>query len=280
MKMKKTFSVLIITFLTISLAMAQSAEKIKGNRIVSIQTTDIASFHTIALDEDFDIEIIYAKTPFVEVETDENLHEFIEFQVIDSVLTFNKTIRITSKKKLNIKVGYDDALKHIEASGDSELLSLSTMDLENGSLKARESSKVGLTVKSDHFDIDTDDKSKVKLNLTSENCVLNMSGNSKLDALVNTTDFIATLYQRAQTDIEGSCNTSKIDLDNNSNFNGKNFTTTTCNVTCNISSDAFLEVQDTITIEATGTSSVYLYGNPKILIDKLTDTSKLQKKVK
>ena len=98
MKMKKSFSVLIITFLTISFAMAQSAEKIKGNRIVSIQTTDIASFHTIALDEDFDIEIIYAKTPFVEVETDENLHEFIEFQVIDSVLTFNKTIRITSKK--------------------------------------------------------------------------------------------------------------------------------------------------------------------------------------
>ena len=278
--MKKSVVLILIMFLTISLCKAQSTEKVKGNRIVSIQTTDIASYHTIALDEDFDIEIIYSKTPYVEIETDENLHEFIEFQVIDSVLTFNKTMRITSKKKLNIKVAYDDALRHIETSGDSEILSLATLDLENGSLKARESSKVGLTVTSDYFNIDTDDKSKVKLNLTTENCIVTLSGSSKLDALINTTNFEASLYQRAQSEIEGSCNTSKIDLDNNSNFDGKNFTTVTCNVICNISSDAYLEVQDTITIEATGTSSIYLYGNPKIIIDKLTDTTKLQKKVK
>jgi hypothetical protein len=278
--MKSYLTTIIIIFLSFSIGIAQNAEKIKGNRIVNIQTTDIDSYHTIALDEDFDIEIVYARTPFVEVEADENLHEFINFKVIDSVLTFNKTIKIASKKKLHIKVGYDDALKHIETSGDSKLVSTTTLDVENGSLIARESSKVGLTVKSEKFTIDTDDKSKIKLNLTSKNCVLNMSGNSKLDALINTTDFTAILYQRAQSDIEGSCNTSKIDLDNNSKFNGKNFTTAICNVTCNISSDAYLEVQDTITIAATGTSSVYLYGNPKIIINKLTDTSKLQKKVK
>ncbi|PWH83268.1 DUF2807 domain-containing protein [Algibacter marinivivus] len=278
--MKKSLAFLFFGLLSFSLCNAQSSEKIKGNRNVTIQQTNIESYHTIALDEDFEIEIIYDINPSVEVETDENLHEFIEFQVIDSVLTFNKRIKITSKKRLNIKVTYDDALKHIETSDNSEILSLATMDLENGSLETRGSSKVGLTIKSNDFDFKGDDKSKVKLNLTSENCSINMSGNSKLEALINTTDVSATLYQRANANIEGITNTAKLDLDNNTQFNGKNFTINTCEVLCEISGDAYLEVLDDISIDATGTSAIYLYGNPKITINKLTDTTKLQKKVK
>lgn len=278
--MKKSLAILFFSLLSFMLSTAQSSEKVKGNRTVTIQQTNIESFHTIALDEDFEIEVIYDQNPYVQVETDENLHEFIEFQVIDSVLTFNKTIRITSKKKLNIKVTYNDALKHIETSDNAEILSLSTMDLENGSLKTRGASKVGLTVKSDNFDFNSDDKSKVKLNLTGENCSITMSGNSKLDALINSSQISATLYQRADANIEGSSKIAKIELDNNTDFNGKNFTINTCDVICNISSDAYLEVLENITIDASGASSIYLYQNPKIIINKLNDTSKLQKKVK
>ena len=278
--MKHSLTVLFFALLSSSLCIAQSIEKIKGNRNVTKQTTNIEPYHTIALDEDFEVEIIYDKNPYVEVETDENLHEFIKFQVIDSVLTFNKTIKITSKKKLNIKVTYNDALKHIETSGDAEILSLATVDLENASLKTRGTSKVGLTVKSDNFDINTDDKSKVKLNLTSKNCILNLNGNSKVDALINTTNLMATLYQRAIANIEGSCDISKLDLDNNTAFNGKNLTTNNCDVICAINSDAYLEIRESLTIEASGTSSIYLYENPKIVINKLADTAKLQKKVK
>lgn len=278
--MKKILALLFFGLLSFSFCYAQSSEKIKGNRNVTTVQTNIESYHTIALDEDFEVEIIYDRNPYVEIETDENLHEFIEFQVIDSVLTFNKTIRITSKKRLNIKVTYNDALKHIETTDNAEILSLATMDLENGTLKTRGASKAGLTVKSDNFDFSCDDKSKVKLNLTSENCILNMSGNSKLEALINTTDISTTLYQRANANIEGSSETAKLDLDNNTQFNGKNFTINTCEVVCEISSDAYLEVLDNITIDASGSSSINLYGNPKIIINKLTDTTKLQKKVK
>ncbi|SFD19611.1 GIN domain-containing protein [Algibacter pectinivorans] len=278
--MKNILSIFFLSLLSITLCKAQSTEKVKGNRIVTIQQTNIEAFHTIILDEDFEVEIIYDANPFVEIETDENLHDYIDFKVIDSVLTFNKKARITSKKRLNIKVTYNDVLKHIETTDDAEILSLATMDIENGSLKTRGSSKVGLTIESNVFSIDMDDKSKVKLNLTSENCLLSMSGNSKIDALINTSVFTTNLYQRATANIEGSSKTVKAELDNNTAFNGKNFTINTCEVICNISSDVHLEVLDDITIEASGASSIYLYQNPKIIINKLADTSKLQKKVK
>ena len=278
--MKKSLSTLFLGLLMFTFCKAQNSEKVKGNRTVTIQQTNVESFHTIALDEDFEVEIIYSKNPYVEIETDENLHEYIEFQVIDSVLTFNKNIRITSRKKLNIKVTYNDALKHIETTDDAEILSLATMDLENGSLKTRGSSKAGLTIKSDNFEFSADDKSKVKLNVSSENCMINLSGYSKVDALVNTAELAATLYQRADANIEGSCETAQLELDNNTEFKGKNFTIKTCNLVTAIGSEAYIEVLDSVTIDASGTSSIYLYQNPKILINKLADTAKLQKKVK
>ena len=157
--MKKTLIILFFGILSFSLCSAQNTEKIKGNRNVTILQTNIEPYHTIALDEDFEIEIIFDQTPYIEIETDENLHEFIEFQVIDSVLTFNKTIKITSKKKLKIKATYNDALKHIEITDNAEILSLTTMNLDGGSLKSRGSSKAGLTIKSDNFNFDGDDKS-------------------------------------------------------------------------------------------------------------------------
>ncbi len=259
---------------------AQNPDKIKGNRVVSTIITEINSFHTIALDEDFEIDLIYNKIPSVEVEADENLHEFIEFIVSDSVLYFNKLKKITSKKRLNIKVSYDEYLQFIEATNDSEINGLTPLNLNNGVLKTSGSSKIGLTIQSDTLHIETSDKAKLKLNITADTCSVNMKGTGKLEALINAPKFSAVLYERTNAVIEGNCDTADIELENNAQFQGKNFTTNNCNVICNISSDAYLEVIKNITIDATGSSAIYLYQNPQIIINSLTDTAKLQKKVK
>ena len=259
---------------------AQNPDKIKGNRLVSTIITEINSFHTIALDEDFEIDLIYNKIPSVEVEADENLHEFIEFIVSDSVLYFNKLKKITSKKRLNIKVSYDEYLQFIEATNDSEINGLTPLNLNNGVLKTSGSSKIGLTIQSDTLHIETSDKAKLKLNITADTCSVNMKGTGKLEALINAPKFSAVLYERTNAVIEGNCDTADIELENNAQFQGKNFTMNNCNIICNISSDAYLEVIKNITIDATGSSAIYLYQNPQIIINSLTDTAKLQKKVK
>lgn len=269
----------IFTVAILGIYIADAQEKIKGNRNVTIVRTEVGTFHTIDLDEDFDVEIIFNQTPSVEIETDENLHEHIEFNVIDSVLTFNKKARLR-EKTLRIKVAYNHALKYVKTKDDAEILSLTTLNLTDANVVAKGSSKVGLTIKAENFNLEADDKSKLKLNVTSENSNMLLSGNSKLEALINTVNLTGTLLQRVDTQIEGSCNEAKLELDNYSKFDGKNFTINSCSVICNIGSDAYLEVMDSINIEASGTSAIYLYENPKIVIDKMTDTSKLQKRVK
>ncbi|MFL1011145.1 GIN domain-containing protein [Flavisericum labens] len=259
---------------------AGAQEKVKGNRNVTVRQTEINPFHTIDLDEDFEVEIIFNQIPSVEIETDENLHDYIEFEVIDSVLTFNKKARIRSKKTIKIKVAYNLSLKQIKTKEDAEIVSLNSMNLENATAIAKGSSKLGLTLKTTDFKFESDDRAKVKLNVTCENSAIQLSGNSKLEALINTVNLTGTLYQRADAEIEGSCTKAKLELDNYSQFNGKNFTVNSCDLICNIGSEAQLEVMENISVEASGSSAIYLYENPEIIINKMTDTSKLQKKVK
>lgn len=278
--MKKTLIALIFALVIGGTTQAQNPEKIKGNRLVSIINTEINSFHTIALDEDFEIDLIYNKIPSVEIETDENLHEVIDFMVKDSVLYFNKLKKITSKKRLNIKVSYDDYLQQIEVTDDAEVNGLTPLDLYYGGLRTSGSAKVALTIKTNTFNFESSDKAKVKLNVTADTCNVNMRGTGKLEALINAPKVSAALYERTNAIIEGNCDTADIELDNNAQFQGKNFTVNSCKLVCNISSDAYLEVIKDITIDATGTSSIYLYQNPKITINSMTDTTKLQKKVK
>ena len=85
-------------------------DKIKGDRNVTIRQTYIDDFETIVVDGDFSVEIVYNSKPSVSVEADDNLHDIIQFDVVDGVLTFVETTRIGSKKKLNITVNYGDGV--------------------------------------------------------------------------------------------------------------------------------------------------------------------------
>lgn len=278
--MKKTVISLILSILVLSIATAQNVDKVKGNRNVTLQQTYINSFHTIEVDEDFEVDIIYNKEASIEIEADENLHEFITFDVRDSILSFNKTKKITSKKKLRIRVNYDNNLNNIEVKENGEINSLTTLNLSNTTLKTSGNSRVGLTIKTDLFSFEGLDKSKIKLNLTADSTSVNLRGNSKLEALIYSPVLNCELYQKSNAILEGDSDNLLLTTDNNAQFSGKNFATKTCQLTSASSSDATLEITDSANISLSGSSSIYLYSNPQIIIDKFTDTSKIQKKVR
>lgn len=278
--MKNSLTILFFSFLVSTFCIAQKPEKIKGNKVVVIQETLIDPFHTISLDEDFEIEIIYNKIPSVEIEADENLHDVIDFKVRDSVLTFNKTKKITSKKKLIITVKYNDYFNTIQTNDDAEIKSLTPMELNNATLMTYGSSKCNLTIRTNHLILEEKDRSKVKLDLISDSSSITLNDNSKLDGLINSPELNLNLHQRGNANIDGNGENLIINANNYSQFVGKDFTVKTCEVVCEISSDATIDATESIIIEASGTSAIYLYNNPKITINRFTDTTKLQKKVK
>lgn len=258
---------------------AQDAEKIKGDRNLTIKQTYVDDFNRIVLGENFEVELFYNKKPSVEIETDDNLHAYINIQVIDSVLTLSTTSEIRPKK-LNVKINYGDPFSHIEVKDNAEVRSLTSLELKDASLTTSGSARAYLNIKADDFRFTSTDKAKVKLNITATKVTAEISDNTKMDALINATEAKLDLYQRASTDIEGNIENLVLRTDNNAKCNGKNFTAKTCSVITEMESDVYIDVTDSIVIEASGASEIYLFGNPKITINKFNDTVKLQKKEK
>jgi hypothetical protein len=276
--MKKILLILFFMIGGIAVTTAQSDDKIKGDRNVTIKQTYIDDFKTIIVNGDFSIEVVYNSKPSVKIEADDNLHEVIQFDVVDGALTFTETINIGSRKKLNIKVNYGDALQNIEVKGDGEIRSLTSMELKDVLLTTADNSRAYLNINAKKFEYKSSGKSKTRLNLTADSTKVELSDNSKLDALITTKTANFDFYQRSDASIEGSANSAVIRLINSSNFEGGKFDVKKVDVSLEDSSDLTISVSESITIASSGDSETYLYGSPVITISKFEDTSKLQKK--
>ncbi|MEO1031284.1 MAG: DUF2807 domain-containing protein [Bacteroidota bacterium] len=274
--MKNVLLILVVMVVVSSTVTAQ--EKIKGNRNVTIKQTYIDDFDTIIVDGDFSIEIVYNSKPSVNIETDDNLHDVIQFDVVDGVLRFVETVRITTKKRLNITVNYGDALKHIETHGNGEIRSLTSMEFGDATLSTSDNSRAYLNIKAKSFVYKSSGKSKTRLNLTADSTKIELSDNSKLDALVNSKVADFDLYQRSDAVIDGSATSALIRIDNSTNFSGPKFDVQKVDAILEGNSDLTIDAIESITIAASGTSKIYLYGSPAITITKFEDTAKLQKK--
>jgi len=257
---------------------AQKIEKIKGNRNVTSKQTSISSFNRITVGEDFKIDIIEGNEASVFIETDDNLHEIIKFNVIDSTLSFKTLKKITTKKELSIKVIYTNELKQIETFEDGEISSLTSIDLNSVILKNTGDSKAFLNIKTKHFTFINSDRAKVKLNVTANMANLELAENSKVDALINADTLKVDLYQRSDAKLEGNLKHLKIRADNSTKFVGKELTTVTCELLCEGSSDVTVQVTDNLIIDATGSGQIYIYHDPKITLNKFADNAKLHKK--
>ncbi|WP_229720474.1 GIN domain-containing protein [Winogradskyella helgolandensis] len=276
--MKKIILLLLLMIAASPIVQSQSDDKIKGDRNVTIKQTFIDEFNSIVVDGDFSIEVVYNSKPSVNIEADDNLHDIIQFDVADGVLTFTETTRITSKKKMNITVNYGDGLNTIETRGDGEIRSLTSMELGDVTLTTADDSRAYLNINAKSFTYKSSGKSKTRLNLTSDNTKIELTDNSKLDALITGKVADFDLYLRSDAVIEGTVGSSVIRMDNSTNFNGSKFDVKTSDVSLEDNSDLTIAVSENITIAASGNSEVYLFGSPAISITKFEDTAKLQKK--
>jgi len=280
MKLEKLLYILLFSFGIINFTFGQTKEKIKGNRDVTIKQTYVDDFNSLIIKDDFEVKIAYNSKPSVEVEADSNLHDVITISVDNGSLNISTDRRITSKKKLIITINYGENLNNIELYNDTELSSLTSMELNDLNLKVENNSRAYLNIKANSLSFTSSGRSKSRLNIVADSTTFVLSDNSKIDALVSGKTSSFDLYQSADATIEGDAENTAIRLDNSSNFLGKNYSIKNADVLIESASDATLNVETLLILKASGNSETYVYGEPKIDLELLTDTAKLQKKKK
>lgn len=276
--MKTKLHLLILTCLITVSGFSQSTEKIKGSRNVTTQTTEIDAFNRLVIGDNFKINIQQGALPSVQLHTDDNLHDVIAFNVQEGSLSFKTNKKITSSKKMEITVIFKDSLNIIELKESAQLTGTSTLKVKDLVLRTKESSRAYLTLEAETFNYIAAGKSKAELNVTAKESVIDMSDNSNLKALINAKTVSIDMLQRADAKLEGDTDQLIIKVDNSTTLEAQKLTANTCNLITEGRADVHIEASKNLIIEASGTTETYIYGSPKIELNKFDDDAILRKK--
>ncbi|RAR46858.1 GIN domain-containing protein [Flavobacterium lacus] len=274
----KKFLILFVAILFSTVTWSQKKEKLKASKIVTITQKEIGNFDSLELEDAIDVFIVKGDQSSLEIEADDNTHESFDIKLNGTTLRIGLIHSISGAKKTSIRITYTDDFKMLVAKGDANVTALADVKLSQVTFKCYDDSRLFLNADCANFTLIANDKSKIELNLKSDDVVFELSKNTNVKALVRSSNFKCDMYQKASANIEGDVNDLKLRMDNTSNFTGKNLIAQTASVITEGSSKSSVQVASKLVLESSGKSETNLYGNATIEIKRFADESSLNKK--
>ena len=270
-----TLSLLFVSVL----ALAQKKEKVKGSKIVKLEQKEVGNFESVEVEDNLEVFLVQGNECSVEVEADDNLIEFVDFKLTGKNLRVSTTRDISSYKKLSVRVNYNDKLNMVIAKDETNVTALSDIVLDNITFKSYDYAKLFLNAKTKNFTLMANDKSKIELNLKSDKSAIDLSKSAYLKALISSPEMRFDMYQKASAEIEGDVLNLKLRLDNSTDFTGKKFTVKTALLEIGANSKASINISGNLTLDASGSSEIDLFGEPtKIEIKRFAESAMMKKR--
>lgn len=275
----KTYITLVALLFSTTFLFAQKIEKIKGSGIIKIASKEIESFNSIEIEDNFTIDLEKGETSGLKIEADDNLHEIINCVVQNNVLIISTSKEAHGFKKLSVRITYTNDLNLVTSKDETIVNAIQEIMVENITFKSMNKSKLFLNANVTNFNLQADDKSKVELNLKSENAFIELSKYSTLKALINSAELKCDLYQKATAIIEGDADNTIARIDNSSELNARNFNAKNIDITVEDTASCSVFSESSCTLDANDKAEINLYGNPTINIRKFSGEAKLFKKL-
>jgi hypothetical protein len=277
--MKKHIAILLL-LLSSTISFAQTKEKIKGSKTVTIEDKEIGNFYSLEVDNNIEVYIERGETAELKIEADDNLHDIITIDLQDNILRLSTTKEAIRYRKLIVKLTYSKDLNLVTARNDATINAIQEVLVDSITFRSFDNSQLFLNVNSKDFVLQSDDESKVELNLKSENSKIELSKDASLKSLIVTQSLACDLYQKATAKIEGSATNAAFRIDSNSNLIANKLTVENIDLTSEGYSSCSVYAETSITIDASANSEIQLFGEPKIEMKRFVDEAQLLKKVK
>ena len=274
--MNVKYKVLIFLLFVGFMVNAQRKPKIKGSRVVVEVKEDLEPFTAIELNDDLDIKLKKSSDFGYSLTIDDNLVDILKFRVVDQTLTISSFYTVSSKKKMEITIFYNDLNTITMRDGkiDSEDL-ISTSEL---TINTFGSSKLKLNANAEFMNILMVDNSFADLNVGAD--TLNIYLKDRVDAKIYAVSKLNTteMYKNAQVKMEGTTDVFNINLYESSDLKADKLDASDINLTLAGSTSAYVNSFNTINLSSKESAKTYLYGGGKITIIDFLDTSQLIKK--
>lgn len=277
--MKIFFQTLIILFLTTT-AFSQNKPKVKGSKNVTKEFTTLKSLIDLETEDNLSINLIKGNENKVEIETDDNLHEFIIIESFGNKVRLYTSKNITQYKELKITVTYTDSLKNITAKHESVVQAFQDLKIENITVINHDFSKSFLNLKSKKVKLIANDKSKIEANIKADEVYLQSKQNALIKTLAKTDKLELSVLDKSKLIIEGESKNTSIRVAGSGQLTGKNLINSEVFLIAENHADASVFASDILALKAKNHAEIHLYGNPKILIEEFLNKVVLHKEEK
>ncbi len=273
--MKKQVVLLLIAFLALNI----QAQKLKGNKIVTIEERELDPFYGVLVSGNLKVNIAQKESGKVIIETDENLHEAIETRVVDGILEVELIQKIYRKKVLNISINVTNEIEYIETRDKATLTGTSEIRTDSLSLLAKGNSKMNLSISTEKLLVNGQDRSTMRLNVENHaDLDINLVNHAEVFMQVTSEAVFVDISNDSSLRINGNANDLMIFSIDNSNFKGKDFLVDFAKIDATNKSDTTVNVAKELSISAVDKSEIYIYGEPVYFIDKFIDKAILYRK--
>lgn len=277
LQMKKHIALALLLLISTAV-LAQKGEKIKGSKTVTIAPKEIGNFTALEISDNIEVYLDQGEKCELKIEADDNLHDIIKLDLEANTLRVSTTKQATNYKKLIVRITYTKELKRVTAINKTIINAIQEIQLDDITFQSLDDAKLFLNVNSKKFGLQSNNNSKIELNLKSENTTIELSKNAVLKALISSPNLKCDLYQKAKATLEGDVNNATIRLDNNVTFTANNLIIQNAELLTENYSTCSINVNGILSLNASGNSTTYLYGEQKIEAKKFMDNATLIKK--
>lgn len=273
----KKFAFLFIILVVSFQGYSQRKPKIKGNKNVIEVREDLEPFTAIELADDLDIVLQKSSQEGYALELDDNLLDVLKFSVDNGVLKISSFYSITSKRKLDITIFFQEIKSVKMLNGKISMKDVISTDR----LKVHTSgtSRLELNATADIIDITMEEISSGDFNIASDS--LNVILKDRIDVKLYTTGSKHSLYmyENASAKVEGAADFLMAKLYGNSSLRASDLQSNDVLMLIEDSPDAEIRALNNFQLSSKGGSRTKLFGNPKITILDFLDTSRLEKEI-
>lgn len=117
MKKRISFSVIFTTLVFFLLAQAGFAQSLTGDGNVTRSSRQVSDFNAVKVSSGIDLYLTQGNTISLEIEADQNLHEYIITEVKDGVLKIYVEKSIRNVKEMNVYLTFKEIDELIASGG-------------------------------------------------------------------------------------------------------------------------------------------------------------------
>lgn len=277
--MKIFFQTLVILFLTTT-AFSQNKPKVKGSKNVTKEFTTLKNLVDLETEDNLTINLIKGNENKIEIETDDNLHEFITVESFGNKVRLYTSKNITQYKELKITVFYTDSLKTITAKHESVIQAFQELNTESLVISNQDFSKSFLNIKAKKIKLIAGDKSKIEANVKASEIYIQSKQNSQIKTLVKAERMELSVLDKSKLIIEGDVKNANIRVAGSGQLTGKNLICSEAFLTAENHAITSVFTSEIFGLKAKNNAEIHLYGTPKILIEEFLNKATLHKEEK